>query len=269
MRPQPVLTKIGATILVLAAAQIASADLSENLVAHWTFAGNANDVSAHGNDGIVYGASLTTDRFGNPNGAYTFDGANDYIDCGNGPSTLFDSTDSFTLTAWMKYSGLPTFGAIAARHDDRKPTFNYAIGVAHGKLVSAADQARIGSYWLLSSADLIEDVWYHVAYAYDSTSMTLYVNGQEQGSAVFGYSGAGDSIAKFLIGNTGDWPGYTDNRYFNGIIDDLAVYNRALTDAEIRDLSVVPVPRAALLGVLGLGCAGLRLRRGSQLAPHR
>jgi len=257
MRPQSFYRIMGVLILVLAACPPVRADL----VAQWTFTRNANDVSGHGNDGTVYGATLTNDRFGNPNSAYHFDGVNDYIDCGNGSSTLFDSTDSFTLAAWMKYSGLPTFGAIAARHDDRRPTFNYAMGVAHDTFVSVADQAHIGSYWLLSNAELVEDVWYHVAYVYDSTSMTLYVNGQEQGSASFGYSGVGDSIAKFLVGNTGHWPGYPDNRYFNGVIDDLAVYNRALTDSEIRDLSVVPVPGAALLGALGLSFAGWRLRR--------
>ena len=51
------------------------------------------------------------------------------------------------------------------------------------------------------------------------------------------------------------------DRYANGVIDELAVYNRALTGSEIRDLSVVPVPGAALLGVLGLSFAGWRLRR--------
>lgn len=260
MRRQSVL---GAVVLLalLAGVQDSKADLSSNLVARYTFAGNADDVSGHGNDGTVFGATLTTDRFGIANSAYCFDGTNDYIDCGNGTSTLFDSTDSFTLEAWMKYSGLPTLGAIAARHDDRPGTFNYTIGVAHGELVSIADQAHVGSCWLLSDISLIEGAWYHVAYAYDNKSLTLYVNGQEQGTDLFGDAGEGDSIAHFLIGNTGQWPGYADNRYFKGVIDELAVYDRALTEDEVRSLTVVPVPGGMLLGVFGLSLAGRLLRQ--------
>ena len=52
---------------------------TEGLVAYYPFNGNANDESTDGHDGTVYGATLTTDRFGNSNSAYSFDGINDYI----------------------------------------------------------------------------------------------------------------------------------------------------------------------------------------------
>ncbi len=253
--------RIAVVVLAFAVCQTAMGDLSANLAARYTFTGNADDSSGYGNQGIVYGASLTMDRFGNPDSAYSFDGVNDYIDCGNGPSTLFDFRDSFTLEAWVKYSGLPTLGAIVARSDDRYATFNYHMGVAHGKFVAMADQAHIGSYWLLSDSELVEDVWYHLAYVYDNKSMTLYINGQEEGHAVFRDAGSGDPIAHFYIGNTGQWPGYADNRYFNGVIDEVAVYNRALTAGEVHGLSVVPVPGTTILGSIGLAVSGWMCRR--------
>jgi hypothetical protein len=59
---------------------IASADLADGLVAYYPFNGNAADES--GNDGVVYGSTLTEDSFGNPDNAYSFDGVDDYIDIG-------------------------------------------------------------------------------------------------------------------------------------------------------------------------------------------
>ena len=58
---------------------------SDGLVGWWPFNGNANDESASGYNGVVLGASLTTDRFGNLNSAYSFDGIDDYIDLGINP----------------------------------------------------------------------------------------------------------------------------------------------------------------------------------------
>ena len=62
------------------------AGLSDGLVAYYPFDGDATDESGNGNDGKVVGAMLETDHFGNRDHAYSFDGQDDYIDCGNGSS---------------------------------------------------------------------------------------------------------------------------------------------------------------------------------------
>jgi hypothetical protein len=59
---------------ILAHTKEAFTDLKDGLVAHYPFNGNANDESGNGNNGTVNGATLTTDRFGNMNKAYSFDG---------------------------------------------------------------------------------------------------------------------------------------------------------------------------------------------------
>ena len=56
---------------------------TNGLVGYWPFNGNANDQTPNGNNGTVNGATLTTDRFGNANSAYNFDGINDYIQINN------------------------------------------------------------------------------------------------------------------------------------------------------------------------------------------
>lgn len=252
MRRQAIVVLIGGVLLV--GTRIASADLTDGLIAYYPFKGNANDASGSGLNGTVYGATLTTDWFGNSDSAYNFDGADDYIDCGTGALTNFSSTDSFSLEACIRHSTSSTFDAIVARHDDRKSTFNYAIGVIDNKFVLIADQSYVDSIWLRSNTVLTDGLWYHVVGVYDNKNMTVYVNGREDGSAIFPAGGQGDSIASLYIGKTGYWSGYPDDRYFNGIIDEVAVYNRALTESQVRDryVSVIPAPSAFILGSVGL-----------------
>ena len=66
-------------ILLFVLADYTQANLQDGLVAYYPFSGNANDYSGIGNHGTVFGATLATDRFGNLNHAYSFDGIDDYI----------------------------------------------------------------------------------------------------------------------------------------------------------------------------------------------
>jgi hypothetical protein len=81
-------------------AQIPTYVPANGLVGWWPFNGNANDESGNGNNGTVNGATLTTDRFGNANSAYDFDGVSNYIDCG--PLNAIPSTvQDITQNAWV------------------------------------------------------------------------------------------------------------------------------------------------------------------------
>ncbi|RKY55315.1 MAG: hypothetical protein DRP89_03575, partial [Candidatus Neomarinimicrobiota bacterium] len=73
---------------------------NNGLVAYYPFNGNANDESGNGNDGTVNGATLTTDRFGNENSAYSFDGVDDYIMVQDSPELQFGTND-FTIALWF------------------------------------------------------------------------------------------------------------------------------------------------------------------------
>ncbi len=89
-------------ISTLAHTKAAFADLKDGLVAYYPFNGNASDKSGNGNHGTVYGATLTKDRFGNTNSAYSFDGIDDYIMVDLSVSLKFNpNTSSFTLSAWV------------------------------------------------------------------------------------------------------------------------------------------------------------------------
>ncbi len=69
--------------MVLVVTGTVSADLNDGLISYHPFNSNANDETGNGHDGTVYGAALTTDRFGNPDSAYRFDGIDDYIEAAN------------------------------------------------------------------------------------------------------------------------------------------------------------------------------------------
>jgi len=94
------------TILVLAMVVLAAngsawADLSDGLVAYYPFSGNANDASGNGHDGTVYGAMLTTDRLGNPNSAFNFDGTDDYVNVAYSPDFQLST---YTIATWIRPS---------------------------------------------------------------------------------------------------------------------------------------------------------------------
>src|ERR1019366_3185308 len=92
--------------------------LTNGLVAYYPFNGNANDASGNGNNGTVYGAILTTDRFGNSNSAYSFDGASSYIEVPSNASLLF--SNQLTISAWIKWVSFPgsQFSIVSKIYED-------------------------------------------------------------------------------------------------------------------------------------------------------
>ena len=77
---------------------------ANGLVGYWLFSGNqlANYFSGNGNNGIINGATLTNDRFGNCNQAYKFNGVNNYIVVANSSTVDFNNTNDFTVAFWLK-----------------------------------------------------------------------------------------------------------------------------------------------------------------------
>ncbi len=83
------------------------ADLTEGLIGYYPFNGNANDESGNGNDGTPNGAYLTSDRFGDADEAYHFDGYNDNINCGDPADNSYDLQGDFSLVAWISVASTP------------------------------------------------------------------------------------------------------------------------------------------------------------------
>jgi len=208
------------------------------LIAHYPFRGNANDASGNGHHGIVYGATLTTDRFGNVNNAYSFDGIDDYID------VPYDSSfypASFCATVWVNITSLPDTGLsyiLTNSGDKHTPPYDPfrlrvdTLGQIYSRFEGDMDSVYIRLY---SETLLNTGEWYFIATYYDHLSGkgALYINAVKEDSTERFMTLDTNSIG-FMIGARQIYNGNTsDDEFFDGSTDDIRLYNRALNDAEI------------------------------------
>ncbi|MFQ6610877.1 MAG: LamG-like jellyroll fold domain-containing protein, partial [Fidelibacterota bacterium] len=206
------------------------------LVAYYPFNGNADDESGNGNNGTVNGATLTTDRFGNVNSAYSFDGIDDYIVINS--SDILESSDSITVNAFFK-PGISnsTVGGRIINKDDQyagDPDRSYYLrvdnlGDSNYKFIWNVYNVQLTTFHADYEANLDTSQWYHIAGSYDGTHQKLYFNGQL----------VADSTVN-LARQKGNAPIYFGRpnygAYIAEYIDDVGIYNRALSDAEIDSL---------------------------------
>ena len=220
-----------------------SAQTQAALVSHWKFDGDAND-SQGTNHGTVYGAQWTT---GKVDGALSFDGDNDYVLIPADSSINFINT-SFSISAWV-------FPHQKSHHIFTHYTSSSMGNAVHLKLYEWG-ALKFGFYNDDLNTDawtMPFDTWTHVACTYDYSSDTsiIYFNGSLMETGNSGpYQG---SIVDSWIGKS-----WTDEQDFDGIIDDVRIYNHPLTQEEI--IAIVPEPFCLLLFSLG-GVIVLKKRR--------
>lgn len=208
------------------------AQVNDGLIAFYPFAGNANDYSGNSNNGtLTGGVSLTTDRFGNASNAYLFNGTNGYIHIPNSASLqLPASTNAVTQTAWVYLKGSPEVGPVTMKSD--KPDNQFMYRMCFQGLLSL--NANYNNWFTGSRATYTFSLntWYFVATTYDGSYAKFYINGALVGSSYLNIAIASDNLP-LVIG--ADFPGATE--YFNGVIDEVRIYDRALTQSDIDTLA--------------------------------
>ena len=211
--------------------------LTDGLVASYPFSGNANDTSGNGHDGVVIGATLTTDRFGNANSAYYFDGSSRIA---VPDSSALDITSSWTISVWVIASQTPTrVRIILGKHMpgiDNDASWNLIVHPE--KTFSFNSMPPTGRIGVTSNVQANIVAWTHIALTFDKTNSQYawYINKNIQtGSIAFQIS---DTIRLFTIGDeeVNNGGGYL------GKIDEVRVYNRPLTDQEVTALYLQPAP---------------------------
>jgi len=176
----------------------------------------ANDSSVNKRNGTIYGdATYTTGKKGK---GLKCDGTNDYVEIGD-----IDLSDAFTLSAWIKASSFGKNMIIG------KTWETYQLLVKDGgTIVVSRNSANAISY----RASLATNTWYHIVATFDTTNGTvLYVDGNEVAT-----SGNTSVTTKNDVATKIGATGWTAQDYFNGIVDEVRIFNRALTSGEVYDL---------------------------------
>jgi hypothetical protein len=217
------------SLLVLGLIGIGNASLTDGLVAYYPFNGNANDESGNGNNGIVYGATLTADRFGNANRAYAFDGSSSYIDCGN--SNTLD-VNNHTISAWVMINGSGNYVIVGKVNPFVSETIHLDIT---NNILNTYMQTENVYGGIFGSQFINTAQWYFVTMTYDGSNVKLYVNGLID--RMTSRNGATKKNSNNMaIGRHGGGDQKGGDYFFSGKINEVRIYNRALSDSEIQTL---------------------------------
>ncbi len=208
--------------------------LGADAVGIWSFddcpGGTANDASGYGNNGTIYGAFCTDDTpykiVGSGQGKYALSFVDDYVDCGSNVN-LNMGTSPFTLEAWIKTSASGILQDIMSRDD------YYDVGAWEFWVNSSGNLELISNNnWTSPPWYPVNDgKWHHVVGMRDSgDDRVIYVDGQERGRNTDYFAGQNfNRTVTLKIGSH-----VTAQRFFNGLIDEVRIYNEALPQAEIQ-----------------------------------
>ena len=206
---------------------------NSNLIAKWNFNGNANDSSGNPNNLAVYNATLTKDRFDNDNSAYYFNGINSYLE--TIVYMLPSGNSSRTITGWFK-SDFDVFGSYQSFDFT---LFDYGNILDFQRLSLSLYQK--GYLQLTYSADDVPTIydsslayndqkWHFFAITYNGSKLKTFIDNK----IIFDNTINLNTLPNnnlFVIGKQ-----VNDKNYFRGSIDDFAIYNKVLTDAEVLAL---------------------------------
>jgi hypothetical protein len=221
-------------------------NLQTGLVGYWPFCGNANDASGNGNNGTVNGATLTADRYGNPNSAYSFDGG-DYITANSIASTNLSVSVWYNSNANSIYNpttGHPPIGSqLIGQGTQLSPTAycDYALGLTtyNGSQQIALEQGLPPSTYFqmyYGNTTFNHANWENMTLTVQGSTAKIYKNGILL--STFTFTGSLQNVGSILafgarqIGNSGN----PLCNFYTGLLDDISIWNRALSAAEVQQV---------------------------------
>jgi len=217
-------------------------NLSNGLIAHYPFNGNANDASGNNRHGqILNGLQLTTDRFGSPNSAYLFDGVDDYIRViDNGAF----STPHFSLVIWFQSQSdnlqnlvgkrdFTTVGGTAGAQYQFFINYPPFPGIGSNLVGNNSTCSNISSSSYINTNDWIcRTKWYCAVVTFDGTRHKIFIDGVLKKDELTTFNGFLACSSDLRFGNW--WQG--DLIPFKGLMDDIRWYNRAINQQEVAML---------------------------------
>jgi hypothetical protein len=232
------ITLITLAITFTSTTQVPSYVPTNGLVGWWPFNGNANDESGNWNNGTVNGAALTSDRFGAANKAYSFDGVDDFIEIANNSSVTL--TGNLSMSAWVFTNGSNSqnYQTIISKREtywtwEYSMTLSYHNGIIHNtKLIGSRALAMGNQEQVWTNSSYIPNVWEYWTVVFNNGWVNIYKNGILDISSPFALI-PNQQNCPLLFGRNS----MSDmSEQFFGSLDDIGIWNRALTQCEIQDL---------------------------------
>ncbi|MDX1748068.1 MAG: LamG-like jellyroll fold domain-containing protein, partial [Halobacteriales archaeon] len=208
-------------------------DGGATLAAKWPADGDANDVIGGNHGTLENGTTFAAGIIGQ---AFAFDGADDAVVIPDDPT--LNPTGPFSVAVWMKADpSQPQLWSIVDKSHGFTDGTGWALmGEPEGtvKLVVGAGGGSSNFPEVRAPGDLRDDMWHHIVGVFTGTEIQIYVDGVLGGSIPF----AGPIVAntrELLIGRA--WGGGTPTRHFRGLVDEVTIFERALTPAEIQGIA--------------------------------
>ena len=215
----------------------AQINLTSDLKVCMPFNGNATDLSGIGNNGVVSNATLTTDRFGNPNSAYQFNGTNSHISLSS--FTNIASTNEITISMWAKCDVVTSNCLFILNPDNQTDRI---VGCA--QYINGASSMMIWDYGNIlnggrtSATGITNDIsnWHHYVFiiSQSGNKKQMYLDGVLNSNASYSLT-CNNKNLPLQIGGGASNGGPAQVRW-NGKIDDICIYNRALNSNEVTAL---------------------------------
>ena len=220
--------------------------VSSGLVGHWKLDENSGTTAADSSDNSNNGTltNMAGDEWtsGTVDGALDFDGYNDYIAVPHADEFL---ADNGTVALWFNGDNVSSTDGLLSKDSSDYDTGGHLTIRINSSQVQVRLQSTSNSY-SISSGTLQDDTWYHVALSWGSAGMKLYMNGTEVDTDAYtgglGTSSGGIGNYEPMALGACNWG--SDNLvmtpiqdFFDGTIDDVRFYSRALSDAEIATLA--------------------------------
>jgi len=220
---------------IISNAQVPNYVPSNGLVGWWPFNGNTNDESGNGNNGTVNGATLTNDRFGNVGQAYGFDG-NDFITI---PDNAVLNSDYISVSIWFQTVST-SFGSLIYKTDPSAINEQYGLVLNYPSInniiwsvKNGNNCSSPGSGWQTTNVNYnsSDGVWHQIVCTYDGSLSAIYLDNMLVTSSAFSVNIISACGGEINIGK-----GYNSSYLITGKIDDIGIWDRALTQCEIQDL---------------------------------
>jgi hypothetical protein len=209
---------------------------SNGLIGNYPFSGNANDLTGSGNNGVITNATLTTDRFGNANSAYSFNGSSSYLRIANNP-LVENFSNSFSFSFWINQD--------INNSTNREQIFSTREDVNANDLGSWDYYLDVDTIYTVGFGVKVKadrSSWVNIIYTYNATTHCLlaYKNGVLISQGCNTNNNTSNS-SPIQIGASMYNDGTTINpnlewRFFQGKLDDFLFYNRILSSTEVSNI---------------------------------